>query len=307
VAVLARTTNLWRLWPLVRPTWPDRWRAATHRRLSRVFQEAPRIPIDDHSRLVFFGDHHRGDGSRADAFAANEALFLQVLGNYYDEGFTYVEVGDGDDLWQNRHLDSIRQAHGRTFDLVHRFDREDRLHMIIGNHDILGYRHNWQEKDGLGVEEAVVLEHTPSGQEIFVVHGHQADVTSDRLCFAGRLLVRHVWKRLKLLGLTRARKRRRGYQRATQIERRLASWAAIHGPLVLCGHTHRPAFPVYPAGRYLNVGSCTTPGRITGLELQAGTLALVRWSVESSPDTALHVRREPLGPARELCWFGPRS
>jgi UDP-2,3-diacylglucosamine pyrophosphatase LpxH len=304
VSVLEKTTNLWRLWPLVRPTWPDRWRAATHRRLSRVFEAARRVPIGDRARLVFFSDHHRGDGGRADVFAANEALFLHALDHYYNEGFTYVEVGDGDDLWQNRRFASIREAHGRTFELLHRFAGEDRLHMVIGNHDMLGYRHNWREKDGLEVEEALVLEHIPSGQEIFVVHGHQADVTSDRFCFAGRLLVRHIWKRLKLLGLARPKKRRRGYQRATQIERRLASWAKMNGPLVLCGHTHRPAFPQHQAGRYLNAGSCVRPGYITGLELQAGTVTLVRWSTDPSSGAGVGVRRDTLLPAREVRWFG---
>jgi UDP-2,3-diacylglucosamine pyrophosphatase LpxH len=262
------------------------------------------VSIDDRARLVFFSDHHRGDGGRADVFAANEDLFLQALDHYYDEGFTYVEVGDGDDLWQNRRFASIRQAHGRTFELLHRFAQEDRLYMVIGNHDMLGYRHNWREKDGLEVEEALILEHAPSGQEIFVVHGHQADVTSDRFCFAGRLLVRHIWKRLKLLGLARPKKRRRGYQRATQIERRLASWAEINGPLVLCGHTHRPAFPQHQAGRYLNAGSCVRPGHITGLELQTGMIRLVRWSTDSSSAADDRIRRDPLLPAREVGWFG---
>ena len=73
-----------------------------HKRLTKVFEAAKRIPFDDSSRIVFFSDCHRGDNGRTDPFARNKELFLHALNHYYREGFTYIEVGDGDDLWQNR-------------------------------------------------------------------------------------------------------------------------------------------------------------------------------------------------------------
>jgi hypothetical protein len=30
-----------------------------------------------------------------------EALYLQSLEYYLDEGFTYIEAGDGDELWRD--------------------------------------------------------------------------------------------------------------------------------------------------------------------------------------------------------------
>ena len=71
-----------------------------HRRLTEVFRRARRVPFNDSSRIVFFSDCHRGNNGKADDFAKNAELFLHALGHYYREGFTYIEVGDGDDLWK---------------------------------------------------------------------------------------------------------------------------------------------------------------------------------------------------------------
>ncbi len=91
--------------------------ALAAKRLTEVFKAAEEVPFDDTSRFVFFSDCHRGDNSRADAFAINENLFLRALGYYHRHGFTYIEVGDGDELWKNRRFCDVREAHGRAFDL----------------------------------------------------------------------------------------------------------------------------------------------------------------------------------------------
>ena len=68
--------------------------------LDRILPAAPEMPLDDHSKIILFSDTHRGDKSAADPFAPNEPLFLHALTHYYQQGFTYIELGDGDDLWQ---------------------------------------------------------------------------------------------------------------------------------------------------------------------------------------------------------------
>ncbi len=120
----------------------DFFRNLAHKHLDRVFGVAPVIPFDDHSRFILFSDCHRGDGSNVDAFAANKTLFRQVLNDYYEQGYSYIEVGDGDELWQNRLFRSIRQAHAPIFDLLHRFYDADRLHIIFGNHDFVAFTEN---------------------------------------------------------------------------------------------------------------------------------------------------------------------
>ena len=54
------------------------------------------------SRFVVFSDAHRGDGSGADDFAANSLIFKCALDYYLAEGFTLIEMGDAEELWESR-------------------------------------------------------------------------------------------------------------------------------------------------------------------------------------------------------------
>ncbi len=255
-----------------------RLRLRAHERLTEVFKAADHVPFDDDARIIFFSDCHRGDNSRSDAFARNEGLFLQALGHYYRHGFTYVEVGDGDELWQNRRFGAVREAHGRTFDLLHRFNRERRLHLLLGNHDIQGNSRHRMEKDGIPVHESLILQHTTSDQRIFVVHGHQADFKSDYLYRLARTATRHVWRHLQNLGLGDGpSKENEGHNRG-KIRRQISEWVAEHAQTVVCGHTHTPAFPREGEPPYFNTGSCVYDDYITGLEIQNGKIALIKWS-----------------------------
>jgi protease PrsW len=72
------------------------------------------------------------DKRLADAFTKDESLFLHAL-EYHDRGgFAYVEVGDGDELWQNQSFGTVRRAHPRVFDWMHKLNRQGRLHWVLG-------------------------------------------------------------------------------------------------------------------------------------------------------------------------------
>ena len=105
--------------------------------LSRVFESAEQIPFDDSSRIVLMSDCHRGDGSWADDFSKNQYIYFAALTHYYDRNYTYIEIGDGDELWKNKKLSDIVRVHGDTFWLLSRFFNEGRLYFIYGNHDIV--------------------------------------------------------------------------------------------------------------------------------------------------------------------------
>lgn len=291
----------------------DRWRSLAHDRLNEVFSAAEVVPFDDDSRLVLFSDCHRGNNSRADAFAANEELFLYALRQYERRGFTYIEVGDGDELWQNRRFETVRRAHARTHGLLHRLAGHGRLHLVLGNHDIQKSGQGQVDKDGLLAREGLVLQHARTKQQIFVVHGHQADRGSDQLAAWSRLTVRLIWRQMLLLRLAngilwaagtshRSRLEQRimvGVQRHKyKIERRIVEWARERHQPVICGHTHRPfaARPGMPP--YFNTGNCVTPGQITGLEIEQGHIAQVRWAIQNG-----HVQLEQLSTPRPLRLF----
>jgi len=273
-------------------------RTLAHRRLTEVFELARCVPFDNSSRIVFFSDCHRGDNGRADGFARNEELFLHALTHYYRQRFIYIEVGDGDELWKNRRFSAVRRAHGRVFDLLHEFDRRSRLHLIVGNHDIQGSRRDRVEKEGMVAHEGLVLRHARTGQRIFVVHGHQADFKSDRLYFIGRPLARHVWRRLQVFAVGSPPSQPHDSRNRLGIRERIVEWSQANRLTVVCGHTHRPTFARHGGPPYFNTGSCLYPGYITGVEIQHGEIALVRWSAGRRGGE--RIRRELMAPARKL-------
>ncbi|HLF82177.1 MAG TPA: metallophosphoesterase [Anaerolineales bacterium] len=269
-----------------------------HRRLSQVLETAITIPIDDSSKFVFFSDLHRGNGSRSDSFLPNARLFLHALTHYERNGFSYVEVGDGDELWKGWPIEAIRQAHRRLFDLLHQMDLEQRLHLILGNHDLKRKTNLRIEKDGLPAQEGLVLKHEPSGHKLFVVHGHQADITNDYLYFVAHRAVRfsyHVRERLQQLCCS-------GHAepkiKMGKLEQRLMDWVSVCHQMIICGHTHRQAFPQNGGPAYFNTGSGIVPGVITGLELRNGALVPIRWT---EPRRDCYVRQQ-VGPSRPLDW-----
>src|SRR5215218_9843463 len=115
--------------------------ASTAQRLSDVFEQARAnpIPFDDSSKFILFSDCHRGDNGWADDFAHNQVLFFRALDSYFAEGFTYIELGDGDELWENRDFDEIRSQHDHIFWQMQLFYTADpcRLGLIWGKHDIV--------------------------------------------------------------------------------------------------------------------------------------------------------------------------
>lgn len=306
---------------MVLQTWPhshevdlgDRWQGVTDRRLAHMRDTAHTVEFDDTSRFVLFSDCHRGDKGRTDLFAPNEALFLRALVNYAEQGFAYVEVGDGDELWQNRRFDLIRRAHARTFDCLHRFDQASRLYLLLGNHDMRDSHVRQMDKDGLLVRESLCLTHAKSGQRILVFHGHQADPQGDRFAWLCRFTVRNIWRQMLRLGLTKGitwtedLSQRHPIEKCIidrvqrskmRIEQRLVGWARRQEQMIICGHTHHPTTALYGMTPYFNTGSCVEPNQITGLEIENGAVAQVRWTVKSS-----QVQRELVIPPRQLSRF----
>ena len=134
----------------------NRWRLLTDQRLTEVSETAKVVPFDGRSRIILLSDCHRGDGGPADVFAKNAALFAKALHYYCERGFTYIEVGDGDELWKSGSMARIRSTYSHIFDLLRDLDRENRLHLIFGNHEVRGSRFSQITKDGIVACELIV-------------------------------------------------------------------------------------------------------------------------------------------------------
>lgn len=287
------------------------------KRLDRAYKNAKTITFDDESKFIFFSDCHRGDNSFADDFANNRNIYFHALNHYYREGFEYCELGDGDELWENLHFESIFEAHKNVFKLLQRFHLEGRLHMVWGNHDMV-YRdkafvdkhlsHYFEPIDdadhelfqGIMYHEALVLKHRRTGQELFCAHGHQADWWNYKFWRIGRFLVRILWKPLQVVGIADPTSPAKNYKELIRIEKRIKRWILKNKlRITIAGHTHRPRFPEPGQIPFFNDGSCVHPRSITGIEVENGKIALIKWQIATKPDGTLQIVRVVLeGPEK---------
>lgn len=295
---------------------------STSKRLTEVFKSAQEVPFDDSSKFIFFSDCHRGDNSWADDFAHNQSLFFHALKHYYDNAFTYIELGDGDELWENKHFSDIRRAHSDVFWLMQQFYENDRFYMIFGNHDIekkypkkaskmlntyFDERSDSEKPlfDGIQVHEGLILKYSGTGQKIFVVHGHQGDLFSDQLWRVGRFFVRHVWRHLQLVAINDPTSPAKNFKKRNKVEQKIMRWVHENNQPTIIGHTHRPRFPDKASDPLLfNDGSCVHPRCITGLEIEDGEISLIKWSIRPNAAGALAVVRDILEGPKNLQTFG---
>ncbi|MCB0199188.1 MAG: metallophosphoesterase family protein [Caldilineae bacterium] len=251
--------------------------------LEDAYAASPILPIDRRSRLVLFSDCHRGAGGSGDAFAPNKQLYLAALDHYIQAGFTYVEVGDGDELWKGWHYDAIRSAHPQVFYRLSELQSEGLLHRIIGNHELLPGREPQRMHDEFPLHPGLILDSTATGQRIFVVHGHQADPHNASYNRFSHSVVRYLWSSVQRCGLVGVSAKPRSFagKPSQPVATRIARWASARGLTVICGHTHQPAYAQPGGPAYFNTGSCIYPGYLTGIEIHGNDIIPVRWSYEA--------------------------
>ncbi|MAQ76697.1 MAG: serine/threonine protein phosphatase [Aquimarina sp.] len=290
-------------------------------RLDRAFKNALVVPFDDTSKFIFFSDCHRGDNSFADDFANNRNIYYHALKHYYKEGFTYCELGDGDELWENISFKTIFRAHKNVYELLQLFFRENRLHMIWGNHDMvyrnpdyvkktLSYYFDQKTRQELPLfpdiqyHEAVLLKHSDTGQCIFLLHGHQADFMNYVGWRFHRFLVRVLWKPLQVIGISDPTSPAQNFKETIKVERRLKKWILQNNnQFTIVGHTHRPRFPEVGEPLLFNDGSCVHPRSITGIEIENGNITLIKWQIATTEDGTLKIIRVPLEGPQKLTDF----
>lgn len=284
---------------------------STESRLNRLFRTSPVISFDCLSRFAIMSDCHRGAGNWGDNFLKNRNIYSAALGYYYQNDYTYIELGDGDELWENRCMEEIIETHADVFELLSRFYREHRLYMLFGNHDYVKKNQKFLRccndyycesqrcrlplMPGLCVHEGLILKNQISGQSIFLVHGHQGDLLNDTLWKISRFLVRYIWRPLEIFALNDPTSAAKNNTKKGAVEQRLSGWASKHSQMLIAGHTHRPMLPEDESACYYNCGSCVHPHCITALEICNDRIALVKWSVQSDRNRDLYIGREVMG------------
>ena len=295
------------------------------KRLTQVFESADEIPFDDSSKFVFFSDCHRGVGGWADDFVKNQNYYFAALTHYYMNSFTYIEIGDGDELWENRKFSEIMYAHRDVFGLLSKFYKEKRLYFIFGNHDIVkrdiefiknNFYYYFDERkkrkvplfENIKIHEGLILRHRETGDKIFIVHGHQADFLNDRLWRLSCFLVRYLWSPLEFLGVNDPTSPAKNNEKKKTVEKKITDWVSTNKQMLIAGHTHRPMFPEVGDPPYFNDGSCVHPHSITAIEISMGYISLVKWSMKTKIDGTLFVDRDVLaGPRKIKHYFSKKT
>lgn len=290
----------------------------TYKRLSQVYENSKIIPYDYNSKFVMMSDCHRGTGNSGDNFLKNQYLVFAALNSYYKNNFTYIELGDGDELWENRCMQKIIEIHSRIFTLMTKFYDDNRMYMIFGNHDKqkednifckCDLIEHYNEDDetcstifpGMEIHEGLILEDKhKKNNRIFLVHGHQGDLINDRLYKLGRFLVRYFWRVLEMWGLNDPTAAGKNHKKKNRVEHKLMKWSEEKDIMMIAGHTHRPTFPRVGKPMYFNDGSCVHPECITAIEIEKGCISLVKWSVMTREDRTLYVEKEVLEGPRKL-------
>lgn len=267
-------------------------------RLSKAFQDAPRLSLTESSRYILMSDCHRGNGTSNDNFLKNRSLYQAALDYYFRNEYTYIELGDGDELWENRSMNQIIQIHNPIFSLLFQFYKQGRLYFLHGNHDMANARPQPIGFPAVRHYPGLILEDKAGSRNLYLTHGHQADFLNSSLWKVSRFLVRYVWKPLEHFGLLDPTSAAKNNHRKSKTEKKLSSWAASAGCILISGHTHRPRLE-RESLLYCNTGSCVHPYGVTGIELTGRSLTLVKWSEKAGEDMRLYVSKEELaGPVR---------
>jgi UDP-2,3-diacylglucosamine pyrophosphatase LpxH len=287
----------------------------TVQRLKEAFTNGRLEMFDETSKYVFLSDCHRGNGNQADEFTKNQNTFQYALSFYYQRGFTYVEVGDGDELWEHPRIKDIKNAHFETFEIIKRFHQNNRFILIFGNHNIYLKDPNYVEKNlfthlnehsgqqvdflmGIKPEEGLVLKHKRTGQQIFVVHGHQGDFSNDQFWYLNMLSLKYFWRFLHSVGVQNPSSPVKNENKRHKIEKNYAKWIEKYRMMLICGHTHRLKFPKKDDLPYFNTGCCIYPTSLTAIELENSEITFVRWKIQANDEGMLQVERNVIhGPS----------
>ncbi len=295
----------------------------TFKRLMKVYNNTPPEYFDETSKYVFMSDCHRGNGDYADEFAKNRNTYVHALDYYYNNGFTYVEVGDGDELGENSRFKIIHLAHTDAINAMKRFHDHGRMIMLYGNHNILlrndqyvknhyyRFYNEFTEEyndlfNRLDPREALLLRHRRTELEIFVVHGHQGDLPNDTLWRLSAFSLRYIWRHLHSFGFKNPASPVNNVFKSHKLEKNYNKWVTKNQKLLICGHTHRFKFPRKDDPPYFNSGCCIYPASISALEIENDEISLVRWKVFAREGGILKIEREVLKGPVPLAHFDPR-
>jgi predicted phosphodiesterase len=263
-------------------------------------------------KFIIFSDHHKGNRDHGDDFANNEPNYLAALDYYLQNNFTYINLGDSEELWKytpeqviSKNIVSLRAEA--------KFHEQGKYHKTFGNHDTI-----WKNKLDVDIRfkeiftlplpvwEGILLKTKINGRSlsVYLTHGHQGDKLSDNNTLS-TWLVAHIWRPVQRYLQINVNTPAKDYRLRDRHNIIMHDWSSERKSLLLItGHTHKP---VFASGKYsdhennnidkavtgqkklklkpsyFNSGCCCyNDGDITGIEIAGDKISLVKWHLEKN-------------------------
>jgi hypothetical protein len=209
------------------------------------------------AKLVIFSDHHKGNRDGADDFHICERAYNAALAYYHRLEYTLVVMGDVEELWEEW-PQTVLKAYPHTMELEGKFHQEGRYLRFWGNHDDA-----WSHPDlvesllrpavgggDLKVRESLIL-HVHEGEaklgRLFLVHGHQGTLDSDRIAPLSKFAVRYLWRPIQRFLKFSLNTPAKDFELRHAHDTAMYLWSEAREKVVLiAGHTHRPVFKSKP-------------------------------------------------------------
>jgi UDP-2,3-diacylglucosamine pyrophosphatase LpxH len=209
------------------------------------------IPFElKQGKFILFSDQHKGAGNGADDFVAAEPNYLAALHYYDTHGYTLVNLGDNEELWENN-LGAVKKRHAASFEAERKFIERNAFVKVVGNHDLFWTNDPfawWQIKDvfkdNIKVYEGVILATLIADRPFYIrcTHGHQGDLNSDGNWFS-KFFVSRIWAPLQSWLRINPNTPAYDTERKTLHNELMYEWSATRQDgILITGHTHQPVF-----------------------------------------------------------------
>jgi hypothetical protein len=209
------------------------------------------IPFDTSTeKFIIFSDQHKGAKNHADDFAICETSYVAALQYYFEQGFFYIDLGDGEELWENN-IFAVKKHNPLSFGQEKLFRQQKRFIKIFGNHDLywandptasLQLQSIYGAK--IPIYEGCILTTTINSRafEIYLTHGHQGDLQSDGNWFS-KFFVSMVWGPLQSVLDINPNTPANNDQLKSLHNTIMYDWSSVEkNMLLITGHTHQPVF-----------------------------------------------------------------
>lgn len=285
----------------------------SEKELNNIYENGFNLDFDDQSKIVLISDVHRGDGTYSDSLLPNRNIYITALKYYLKNDYTYIEVGDGDELWKNKNFNEIAYFYDDIYKIFNKFSKKKNIYCIYGNHDFVKRQKGFKQRQEKALRKiganygdefikfinnneyysGINLMYTPLKEKILVTHGNQIDFWNNEVWRINEFLVRYIWRFLNgVAGFKDPTRSAKSKTKRSRVDIKLQNWARDNCTMIICGHTHNSRFPDLYDPPYFNDGCCVYPSSITAIEIEKGKIKLVEWIIDAQDTGSLWVTRK---------------